>query len=133
MLSLRQSLSLPLDGTRQYIYPEVARSGIAHLLKREDMARLRDVIPEAEGETMSAKKAFREYEPGFVHVDIKYFPQMPDESSRRYQFVAIDLATRWVFLHIYGDMSEKSCVDFLRRLKLFSPISIIKLLSDNGS
>ena len=112
VLSLRQSLYLPLDDllyiTRQYINPDVSRSGIARLLKREGMARLEDVIPKAEGETISAKKTFKDYEPGFVHVDIKYLPQMPDESSRRYLFVAIDRATRWVFLHIYGDMSDKS-------------------------
>ena len=29
----------------------------------------------------------------YVHVDIKYLPQMPDESQRRYLFVAIDRAT----------------------------------------
>jgi transposase InsO family protein len=137
VLSLRQSLYLPLDDllyiTRQYINPDVSRSGIARLLKREGMARLEDVIPKAEGETISAKKTFKDYEPGFVHVDIKYLPQMPDETSRRYLFVAIDRATRWVFLHIYGDMSDKSSVDFLRRLKLVSPIRIIKLLTDNGS
>jgi transposase InsO family protein len=103
------------------------------LLKREGMARLEDVTPKAEGETISAKKTFKDYEPGFVHVDIKYLPQMPDETSRRYLFVAIDRATRWVFLHIYGDMTDKSSVDFLRRLKLASPIKIIKLLTDNGS
>ena len=137
VLSLRQSLYLPLDDllyiTRQYINPDVSRSGIARLLKREGMARLEDVIPKAEGETISAKKTFKDYEPGFVHVDIKYLPQMPDETSRRYLFVAIDRATRWVFLHIYGDMTDKSSVDFLRRLKLASPIKIIKLLTDNGS
>lgn len=137
VLSLRQTLYLPLDDllyiTRQYINPEVSRSGIARLLKREGMARLEDVIPKAEGETISAKKTFKDYEPGFVHVDIKYLPQMPDETSRRYLFVAIDRATRWVFLHIYGDMTDKSSVDFLRRLKLASPIKIIKLLTDNGS
>jgi hypothetical protein len=39
-----------------------------------------------------------------------------------------------VFLHIYGDMMEKSRVDFVRWLKLASPIKIIiKLLTDNGS
>lgn len=119
--------------TRQYINPDVSRSGIASLLKREGMARLEDVIPKTEGEAISAKKTFKDYEPGFVHVDIKYLPQMPDETSRRYLFVAIDRATRWVFLHIYGDMSDKSSVDFLRRLKLASPIKIIKLLTDNGS
>ena len=36
-------------------------------------------------------------------------------------------------MHIYNDQSEKRCVDFLRRLKLASPIKIIKLLTDNGS
>jgi hypothetical protein len=53
VLSLRQTLYLPLDDllfiTRQYINPEVSRSGIARLLKREGMARLEDVIPKAEG------------------------------------------------------------------------------------
>ena len=38
-----------------------------------------------------------------MHVDIKYLPQMPDESSRRYLFVAIDRATRWVYFRIYRD------------------------------
>ena len=58
---------------------------------------------------------------------------MPGETSRRYLFVAIDRATRWVFLHIYGDMTDKSSVDFLPRLKPASPIRIIQLLTDNGS
>ena len=137
VLSLRQTLYLPLDDllyiTRQYINPEVSRSGIARLLKREGLARLEDVTPAAEGETISPKKAFKEYEPGFVHIDIKYLPQMPDETSRRYLFVAIDRATRWVFMHIYGDMTDESSVDFLRRLKLASPIQISKILTDNGS
>jgi transposase InsO family protein len=137
VLSLRQSLYLPLDDllyvTRQYINPDVSRAGLARLLKREGMSRLEDVIPKAEGETISPKKTFKDYEPGFVHVDIKYLPQMPDETTRRYLFVAIDRATRWVFMHIYGDMSERSSVDFLRRLKLASPIIITKILTDNGA
>jgi transposase len=137
VLSLRQTLYLPLDDllfiTRQYINPEVSRSGIARLLKREGMARLEDVIPKAEGETIAPKKTFKDYEPGFVHIDMKYLPQMPDETSRRYLFVAIDRATRWVFMHIYSDMSDISSVDFLRRLKRASPIKISKILTDNGS
>jgi hypothetical protein len=60
------------------------------------------------------KKGFKEYAPGFIHVDIKYLPRMPDETSRRYLFVAIDRASRWVFLHIYDDQSEESSLDFLR-------------------
>lgn len=137
VLSLRETLYLPLDDllyvTRQYINAEVSRSGIARLLKRHSMSKLADVIPKAEGETISPKKTFKDYEPGFIHIDIKYLPQMPDETSRRYLFVAIDRATRWVFMQTYGDMTEARSVDFLRRLKLASPIKITKILTDNGS
>jgi transposase InsO family protein len=111
----------------------LSRVQAARLLKREGMSRLEDIIPKSEGKTLSQKKTFKDYEPGFVHIDIKYLPQMPDETSRRYLFVAIDRATRWVFLHIYGDMTDKSSVDFLRRLKIASPINITKILTDNGS
>ena len=47
-------------------------------------------------------KVFKAYEPGYLHVDVKYLPQMADVSSRRYLFVAIDRATRWVFIRIYN-------------------------------
>lgn len=40
------------------------------------------------------RKTFKDYAPGFVHVDIKYLLQMADEAARRYLFVAIDRATR---------------------------------------
>ena len=46
------------------------------------------------------RKTFKDYAPGFVHVDIKYLPQMAGETVRRYLFVAIDRATRWVYLRI---------------------------------
>ena len=42
------------------------------------------------------------YEPGSLHVDVEYLPQMQDETRRRYLFVAIDRATRWVFVRIYS-------------------------------
>jgi transposase InsO family protein len=66
-------------------------------------------------------------------MDIKYLPQMPDESRKRYLFVAIDRATRWVFMRVYGDQSEISSVDFLNRLERAASMKIIKLFTDNGS
>ena len=68
-----------------------------------------------------------------MHVDIKYLPPMPDESSRRYLFVAIDRATRWVYFRIYRDQSDASSTDFLRRLQRTAPMKIVNLLTDNGS
>jgi hypothetical protein len=47
--SLYPSLDDRLFVTRQHINPDVFRSGIARLLKREGMSRLEDVIPKVEG------------------------------------------------------------------------------------
>lgn len=71
--------------------------------------------------------------PGFVHIDIKYLPQMPDEDSRRYLFVAIDRATRWVYLRVHHNQTEASSTDFLRRLRQVAAFKITKILTDNGT
>ena len=135
---LRTTLLLPLDDllavTRHFINPAATRSGINRLLVREGIGNLKalQTASTPEGEP-PAKKGFKDYAPGYFHMDIKYLPQMPDETERRYLFVAIDRATRWVFLHIYPDQSEASSVDFLQRLSQASPVKIEKLLTDNGS
>jgi hypothetical protein len=138
VLMLRTSLLLPLDDllavTRQFIHPDASRSGINRLLVREGVGNLKQLQANLNPETPATPgKGFKDYAPGFFHVDIKYLPQMPDETSRSYLFVAIDRATRWVFLHIYPNQSEACSVDFLNRLQKASPVKIEKLLTDNGS
>ena len=135
-VELRRTLLLPLDDllavVREFIHPHVSRSGLDRCLRRHGVSDLRALQPEVEGEA-KPPKTFKDYEPGFLHVDIKYLPQMPDETSRRYLFVAIDRATRWVWLRIYGDQSEASSSDFLRRLARVAPMKISRVLTDNGS
>lgn len=64
VLSLRETLYLPLDDllyiTREYINAAVSRSGLARCLKRNGMARLEDIIPKTEGETVQRKKNLQE-------------------------------------------------------------------------
>ena len=43
---------------------------------------------------------FKAYDPSCVHVDVKCMPQMQGGNRRRYVFVCIDRATRWVFIAI---------------------------------
>lgn len=139
-VELRCMLLLPLDDlvalVREFINPDVSRAGLHRCLRRHGAANLRELAAKAladAGEVKPPLKTFKDYEPGFLHMDIKYLPQMPDESDRRYLFVAIDRATRWVFIRIYKDQSEASSVDFLNRLEQAAPMKLIKLLTDNGS
>jgi transposase InsO family protein len=91
---------------------------------------LADLIPKEET-TDNKPKTFKSYDPGFVHVDIKYLPQMPDETSRRYLFVAIDRATRWVYLELRRSKSAQAAKGFLNRLVAKAPFVIRKMLTDN--
>jgi len=73
-----------------------------------------------------------EGEPGYLHVDVKYLPQMADEPRRRYLFVAIDRATRWVFVAIKPNRTAKAATAFLAALHRACPCKIQRLLTDNG-
>ena len=90
VVELRRTLLLPLDDllavTREFINPDVSRSGLDRCLRRHEVSNLKALQPEIEGET-NPSKTFKDYVPGFLHVDIKYLPQMPDETHRRYLFV----------------------------------------------
>jgi transposase InsO family protein len=136
VIELRTSLLLPTDDllvvARQFVSPTLSRSALGRCLRRHGVSDLRRLHPEANTEA-SAKKTFKSYEPGYLHIDIKYLPQMPDESARRYLFVAIDRATRWVFMAIYPDQTEISSTDFLHRVTQACPVKIKTLLTDNGT
>jgi hypothetical protein len=133
VVELRTTLLLPADdllaGTREFINPAVSRAGLGRCLRRHGVSDLRDLVAQDDG-APATKKTFKDYEPGFIHIDIKYLPQMPDESARRYLFVAIDRATRWVFIDIYADQTESSSVNFLAKARAACPVKLVRLLTD---
>jgi transposase InsO family protein len=136
VLALRESLLLPLDDllavTHEFINPEVSRSGLSRCLRRHGVPSLKELRQREQAADKPKHKSFKDYEPGFVHVDLKYLPQMPDENQRKYLFAAIDRATRWVYVEILGDKTAKSAKGFLKRLIDKAPFKISKVLTDNG-
>jgi transposase InsO family protein len=132
VIYLRTQLRLPLDDllavVREFIEPAMSRSALDRLLRRRGHSRL----PAPEAPTR-ASQPFKAYEPGFVHVDVKYLPQMADEQKRRYVFVAIDRATRWVFIAIKSQRTAAAARSFLNELVKAAPFKIRTLLTDNGT
>ncbi len=55
-----------------------------------------------------------------MHIDIKRLPQMPDEEQKRYLYVAIDRATRWVYLEVRRSQSAKV---FMKRVEGKAPFT----------
>jgi len=139
VIELRKLLLLPLDDllvvVREFIEPRLSRSALDRCLRRHGVSNLRSLQKTMEGYEENKKRrdtGFKPYEPGFVHVDVKYLPQMQDQSSRGYLFVAIDRATRWVYLEIRQDKSARSATSFLKRLIEKAPFKIKVILTDNG-
>ena len=135
VVELRKLLLLPLDDllvvTREFINDTVSRSGLDRCLRRHGVSRLQDLVPREDAQ-QAPPKGFKDYEPGFVHVDVKYLPQMPDQDQRDYLFAAIDRASRWVYVEILPNKSSKHASAFLKRLLKAAPFTITKILTDNG-
>ena len=132
VVELRRLLLLSLDDllvvTREFINPKVSRSGLDRCLRRHGVSRLADLKPKPD---KTPTRTFKDYEPGFVHIDIKYLPQMPDEDHRKYLFVAIDRASRWVCVEIKADKSARSARAFVNTVIDKAPFHIKTLLTDN--
>ncbi len=138
VVELRRLLELTLDDllvvVREFIHPTMSRSALDRLLQRHGVGNIDVVRAENRGEDPNQKrrhKDFKAYEPGFIHVDVKYLPALED-TPRRYLFVAIDRATRWVYLEVRRDKSARSARAFLAALIRACPVKIHKILTDNG-
>ena len=132
-VSLRKTLLVSLDDllavVREFLNPDASRSGLDRCLRRHGVGNLRDLKVK---DARPKHSGFKAYEPGYIHIDVKYLPQMEDQTSRRYLFVAIDRATRWVFIRIYNNKTAANARRFLRDLERACPIRIRTILTDNG-
>lgn len=136
LIAARRFLRLGLDDllvvAREFLHPKLSRSALHRMLTRHQVPTLKELAQLEHDAARTTHKAFKDYEPGFVHVDIKYLPQMPDEIQRRYLFVAIDRATRWVYLEVRNSQSAQEAQGFLKNLKAKAPFHIQIILTDNG-
>jgi transposase InsO family protein len=116
--------------------PLMSRSGLHRCLQRHGLS----VLPKDESSKDRAKKAFKEYAPGFMHIDISQvlLPCTKAQGavkrvSKYYLFVAIDRATKYVYVEVYDDMTQARATQFLANLIADYPIKITKILTDNGA
>lgn len=126
LVAAREFLRLGLDDllvvAREFMNPGLLRSGLHRMLKRREVPTLEE--PAGQDICDDGKprhKPFKDYEPGIVHIGIKHLPQMPDEEQKHYLYVAIDHATRWVYLEIKRSQSAKDARAFMQRAEDKAP------------
>ena len=74
VVELRRTLLLPIDDllviTREFVNPGASRSGLDRCRRRRGVSNLLELRAQ-NGEPVPAAKTYKDYEPGFVHMDIK--------------------------------------------------------------
>jgi len=126
IISIRKTLWLPLDEVLEMVQetnPTISRSAVYRTFVSEGINK----VPEKEKE--KANK-FKEYEPGYLHIDVTYLPKIDD--IKYYLFVAIDRATRLMYYEVYAAKSAANAEDFMRKCLNFFPVIISHVLTDNG-
>ncbi len=91
------------------------------MLKRRQAPTLAQLAQRDQESKKKTPKPFRDYEPGYLHINIKYLPQMPNETQRHYLYVAIDRATRWVYLELRSSQATSDAEAFFFTGSLSSP------------
>jgi transposase-like protein len=126
VISLRSSSWLPLDEIFEFLLefnPNISRSSVYRCLRRSELNKVPKSVRE------KAKK-FKEYDPGYLHIDVTYLPKF--DGTKSYLFVAIDRATRLMYYKVYGTKTAKSTNDFMDECLSFFPFDITHILTDNG-
>jgi transposase InsO family protein len=134
--ALRRSTNFALDDLTfvvTHFLPHLNRDSIWRILKAEGLNRRPHPVSHG---PVKGKGTFKEYDLGFIHIDIKHLPKLRTsngERRKRYLYVAIDRRSRSVHLAVKEDETEKSAIVFLREAAAAFPFRLTHVLTDNGS
>lgn len=125
---LRTQVRLPLDDIVEVMHrcvnAKLSRSAIHRCLKRHGLNQRPKPDKPAVG-------VFEQAGVGFIHIDLKHLPALQKRKS--YAFVAIDRATRYVYVEIHPKRDAKTAAGFLKRFLADFPHPVHTILTDNGS
>src|ERR1700733_967974 len=113
---LRTHLQLPLDDIvevmRRCVNDKLSRSAIHRCLQRHGISQRKKSDRPSVG-------VFPQTTVGFIHIDLKHLPAL--ERRKSYVFVAIDRATRYVYVEIHRSRDAKTSAGFLTRFLAHFP------------
>ncbi len=134
--ALRRATNFALDDLTfvvSHFLPHLNRDSVWRILRAEGLSRR---PPPASDRPKRGQGRFKDYDLGFIHIDIKHLPKLQTangERRKRYLYVAIDRCSRSVHLAVKDDETEKSAIAFLREAAAAFPFRLSHVLTDNGS
>ncbi len=132
---LRRSTCFGLDDLTfvvRHFLPHLKRDNIWRILKATGLSRL---PPAPKVGPVRGQGTFRNYDPGYVHIDVKHLPKLQTadgDRRKRFLYVAIDRCSRSVHLAVYDAENSDNAVNFLKAVKSAFPFRITHILTDRA-
>ena len=134
--ALRRATNFALDDLTfvvSHFLPHLNRDSVWRILRAEGLNRR---PPPSSDRPKRGQGRFKDYDLGFVHIDIKHLPKLrtaDGERRKRYLYVAIDRRSRSVHLAVKDDATTKSAIAFLREAAAAFPFCLTYVLTGNYS
>ena len=128
IVAFRKHTRLGLDDCLYSLIKTISnltRSSLHRCFQRHGINRL----PQLDEKKPKEKKKFKNYEPGYVHVDIS---QVYTKECKLYLFVGIDRTTKYCYAKLYKNQTSFTATSFLKELIEKMPYKMNKILTDNG-
>ncbi len=135
ILHIRKTYHLGAQRIGWYLFRyhgiKISTNGVQRVLQRNGVNRLPGKVTKSPGPHY---KLYEKKQPGYhVQVDVKFLIFLrKGKKIKRYQYTAIDDATRIRALKVYSGHNQKSSIDFVKYIQTKFPFKIKMIRTDNG-
>ncbi|WP_136254370.1 helix-turn-helix domain-containing protein [Onishia niordana] len=129
LMVARDYLHLGLDDllkvAQAFLAPHLSRSSLQRLIKRQNAPYLENLS--RKGRNM--QKPPKMNAPGMVHIAVEVLPEPVTQPEERCLYLAIDRASRWVYLETLPSSSARDASRFLQNVVDQAPFTINRVMT----
>ncbi|MBF0444706.1 MAG: hypothetical protein HQL68_03895 [Magnetococcales bacterium] len=132
LIALSKNMLLPLNDlliiAQEFIQEDISISDLASCLKKHNSSHENeDKLQNRDNQQLY--KTGKNYNLGFINLNIEPLPIVAQEDSQQYLFIAIDMATHWLYFEISDNYDAPFAASFIHNLAKASPFIITRVLT----
>ncbi|MBF0194114.1 MAG: hypothetical protein HQL71_06125 [Magnetococcales bacterium] len=136
LISLKKNMLLPLNDllivSQEFIKADISISELASCLKKHNNL-IENENKAQNGEEQKVYKPYKNYNLGFINLNIEPLPKLNQQEPQQYIFIAIDMATHWLYFEVTETIDTSFSVSFVKNLANAAPFIITRILTIKNS
>ncbi|MBF0380818.1 MAG: hypothetical protein HQL69_07360 [Magnetococcales bacterium] len=132
LIALSKNMLLPLNDllvvAQQFLKADISISELANCLKNYNNT-IENSNKQQNKDGQQLYKASKNYNMGFVNLNIETLPVLDTDKPQQHIYIAIDMATHWLYFEISEKLDSKNSATFLHNLSKAAPFIITRILT----